>query len=428
MKRPVMMMLFSFLLVLIGALFIVPDESGAVPSFARQKNKDCTACHTIWPRLLAAGREFKELGYTEVAADYPRIKGDTLDLLDFSSTPISMSIITLPYIKGNGQSSEAHIPEEVALFFAGRITPNIGGFVEPKWARDSGQFSLELVKLAGATRASNNTLGIVLLKSDVAGADPYNTIRFTAYNTVNTPAIFTSARASGDMFQFADTENQGMVVNGRFLSNMIYAAVGAFRGDGAAANVTGDPMDNFGRLAFEYAVTGESIAMIGGYYYTGKQDYDHSFPTLVAPPGGGAVVEGTVPFAIYESKMKRSGFDFQWQTDSIPHLFEVVGVYMAGQDEKVWDGVADTPADYFDVNFRGYYAEGSYFYQRQYGVTVGYDHVQSNEDPSLNKKGPTFNIMYLPWLNTKLALEYSTWDHGNGVQERVTSGLVHLYF
>ena len=201
---------------------------------------------------------------------------------------MSVSVISFPYLKTNGQQSEIHIPDEVALFFAGRITPNIGGFVEPKWARDTGQFSLELVKLAGATRvAGNNNLGIVFLKSDVAGADPYNTIRFTAYNTVNTPAIFTSTRASGDMFQFASTENQGMVVNGRFFSNMVYVAAGAFRGDEFAAQVTSDPIDGFGRIAFEYALTGESVASIGGYYYGGKQNYNHSFTNLVAPVAGG---------------------------------------------------------------------------------------------------------------------------------------------
>jgi hypothetical protein len=245
---------------------------------------------------------------------------------------------------------------------------------------------------------------------------------------VNTPAIFTSSRASGDLFQFASTENQGVVVNGRFFSNMVYVAVGAFRGDEFAAKVENDPIDMYGRVAFEYALTGESIASFGGFYYGGKQKYDHGFIDLIAPIGGGSVVPTPVSQAAYESKIKRYGADFQWQTDSTPHLFEVVGVYMAGMDKNVWDGIVDSPADYFDVNFKGYYAEVSYFYDRKYGVTIGYDHIKSNEDNSLDKKGPTFNVMYLPWLNTKLALEYSTWNHANDVVERTTSVLVHLYF
>ena len=172
MKRLTVITLVSIALIVAASLVLVPDDASAVPSFARQKGKACTDCHTIWPRLLAAGREFKELGYTDVGDTYPRIQEDNLDLLGLSGTPLSVSVISFPYLKTNGQQSEIRIPDEVALFFAGRITPNIGGFVEPKWARDTGQFSLELVKLAGATRvAGNNNLGIVFLKSDVAGAD-----------------------------------------------------------------------------------------------------------------------------------------------------------------------------------------------------------------------------------------------------------------
>jgi hypothetical protein len=40
----------------------------------------------------------------------------------------------------------------------------------------------------------------------------------------------------------------------------------------------------------------------------------------------------------------------------------------------------------------------------------------------------TANVSYLPWLNTKLALEYSTFTYANGVKERDTNLLVHLYF
>jgi hypothetical protein len=242
----------------------------------------------------------------------------------------------------------------------------------------------------------------------VAGADPYNTIRFTAYNTVNTPAIFTQTRASGDMFQFADTENQGVVVNGKFLKNMIYAAVGTFRGDGGVARVENDPMDYFGRVAFEYALTGETIASFGGFSYGGRQKYDHS--------GVGG--------PIYQDKINRSGADFQWQTDSQPHMFEAVAVYMAGKDENAWDGAAA----FSDVKFTGYYAEVSYFYNRMYGVTIGYDHITSSEDNSIDKKGPTFNVTYLPWLNTKVALEYSEFNLANDDKERDMNVLVHLYF
>jgi hypothetical protein len=62
---------------------------------------------------------------------------------------------------------------------------------------------------------------------------------------------------------------------------------------------------------------------------------------------------------------------------------------------------------------------------------VGYDHMNSDDDDSLDKKGVTLNVAYLPWLNTKLALEYSNFrvDDGAGGDQTVeqVNFLVHLY-
>ena len=74
------------------------------------------------------------------------------------------------------------------------------------------------------------------------------------------------------------------------------------------------------------------------------------------------------------------------------------------------------------------YAEASYFYDRKYGVTVGYDNIQSAQDDTIDKKGPTYNLSYLPWLNTKLALEYSIFEFAGGGKERDTNVLVRLNF
>jgi hypothetical protein len=420
--------------VTVVSLCFSQEEASAVPSFARQTGKPCSGCHTIWPRLNATGREFKVQGYTEVAEDYPRIDKDNLDLLRYGP-PLALSLISFPYSKTSGNKAETRIPEEAAIFFAGRMTPDIGAFVEPKWDRDSRQFSLELVKVSSATKVGNNTVGLVVLKSDIAGADPYNTLRFTSFHTVNTPAMFGQTRAAGDFFSLSDTENMGLLLNGMFI-NSVYAAVGGFRGDGSAANVLNDPVDLFGRLVFEHPLSAETIISMGGFYYDGKERYDHSYSQLISP-GAGVVSAVLVALPTYETRIRRQGLDFQFQREATPHIFDVVAVYMAGRDEHV--DVYGTSIDIAsltppaagpgsEIKFAAYYAELSYFYDRMYGVTVGYDHFKSMQDATLNKKGPTFNIAYLPWLNTKLALEYSVFDLADGTKERDTNFLVHLYF
>ncbi len=412
------------------------EESKAVPSFAKQTGRPCSGCHTIWPRLNATGREFKLEGYTEVADDYPRIQQDNLDLLRFGP-PLALSIISFPYQKITGQSAQTRIPDEFALYFAGRITPNIGVFSTPHWLRNSGQFTLELVKLAAASRiGESNIVGVVVGKMDAAGADPYNTIRYTAFHTINSPAILSRTRAAGDFFGFSDNANEGIVLNGKFFQK-IYAAIGGFRGDSGASQVESDPVDVFGRFVFEYPLGGEAIASIGGFLYDGKERYDHSYTQQ--PVSGGGIVQAPVPTTLdaYKTRIKRYGLDFQYQLESDPHLLEVIGAYMMGKDSGVdvygssIDPFSPTPPPAGpgqEIKFTGYYAEVSYFYQRMYGITLGYDHLNSDQDNTLDKKGPTINFTYSPWLNTKFGLEFSKFDLTNGTKERDTNVVVHLYF
>ena len=391
-----------------ASVWVVPEPAEAVPSFARQTGKSCSGCHTVWPRLNATGREFKLTAYTDVAEDYPRIDKDNMDLLRYG--PLSISIISLPYSKTdrsdvNGERSETLIPDEVALFYAGRITPNIGAFIEPILAPE---FEFEFAKLATARRWGENIVGVAAGKMDVGGADPYNTIRFTSYHTINQPAIFSEPDAlsgSRDLFSWVGTTNQGIVLYGK-LFQFLYVAAGGFRG-----HASSDPADTFGRLVVELPIGGEASVSFGGFFYGGKEIYDHSDPA-----------DPLNALGIYQSELTRSGADLQFQMESGPHIIDAVGVYMAGKDEDL----DNTPG--MQVKYDGFYAEASYFFERQYGVTVGYDKVESKEDTSMDKKGPTFNVAYFPWLNTKIALEYSTWDRANSVKEKATNFLVHLYF
>ncbi len=391
------------ILVFVASLFVITgliDDSHAVPSFARQTGKSCSGCHTVWPRLNTTGREFKLTAYTDVAEDYQRIEKDTLDLLRYG--PLSLSIITLPYTKTTGQRAETNIPDEIALFYAGRVTPQIGAFIEPILAPE---FEFEFAKLSAYTRIGDHTVGITGGKMDAGGADPYNTIRFTAYHTINMPAVLErqdSISGERDLFSFSATNNQGIVVNGRFFQ-FLYAAVGGFRGHDHT-----DPWDIFGRVAGEFPLGAEANIMVGGFIYNGKERYDHSADTPSGP--------------VYKSDIRRTGIDSQFQMESGPHSIDAVAMYMTGKDEDL-NAISGN-----NIEFKGFYVEGSYFYDRRYGITLAYDYVSSDDLDDFDKKGPTVNLTYLPWLNTKIAIEYSKFSLAGGKDEEATSLLVHLYF
>ncbi|MGD1075338.1 MAG: hypothetical protein ABR903_04580, partial [Thermodesulfovibrionales bacterium] len=73
--------LLSGILAIFLVTALLPQKSQAVPSFARQIQKPCTACHTVWPNLNQYGRQFKVKAYTDVSPDWQMINKDRLNLL-----------------------------------------------------------------------------------------------------------------------------------------------------------------------------------------------------------------------------------------------------------------------------------------------------------------------------------------------------------
>jgi len=63
--RSVPALLISSVLVLaIACVVLAPSHAYALPSFARQTDLQCPACHTNFPELTPTGRTFKLMGYT----------------------------------------------------------------------------------------------------------------------------------------------------------------------------------------------------------------------------------------------------------------------------------------------------------------------------------------------------------------------------
>jgi len=139
----------SRIVAVIGPIFVFTclaffsTHSLAVPSFARQTGIACEGCHTVFPELTPFGRSFKLKGY--LMDNLPQVKGVTSDnkeaLLLNQLPPLSMMFQTsytstskaLPELNagaGPGQNGQVLFPQQASLFYAGRIAPKIGGFIQ----------------------------------------------------------------------------------------------------------------------------------------------------------------------------------------------------------------------------------------------------------------------------------------------------------
>jgi hypothetical protein len=397
-KGMVILCLVSLFLV----IALMPYESQAVPSYARQLQKPCTACHTIWPNLNQYGRQFKVKAYTDVSQEWQMINKDRLNLMYIF--PVSARAIFLPYThevdKVAGINSNSTELDQIALFVGSRVFDYAGVFASAEWSPDEGTFSLPTAKLAFQYPiAEGNTLGLVAFKGLASAADPFNSLggrdRALTFGDESKPWILTK----GWTFNFQSEENLGVVTHGYFLGNRLYAAVGGMRG-GDAVDATGgfannknqDPLDGFFRLAWDQKLSNGAVTF-GGAYLTGRQ-------RLLTLSDGTAIT----PF---ETRVKRAYADASLEQNfGEDHLVELHALYGWGKETNTF-GDGETR------KFDGFFTEGSYFFQRKVGIVAAYNFMSAKDveatdtDNSRRKDTWVVSLNYLPWLNTKVAVQYA---------------------
>lgn len=109
---------------------LLPQESGAVPAFARQMGMNCNSCHfQNFPALNSFGRVFRAQGFTMSAAQ-KLIEGEDMSF----PTTLNASVITkLRYqLSGDaaGGRGEIQWPDEAALLIGGRASEDVGFLME----------------------------------------------------------------------------------------------------------------------------------------------------------------------------------------------------------------------------------------------------------------------------------------------------------
>jgi hypothetical protein len=117
----------------------VPRQAGAVPSFAEQTGQPCAACHVgaFGPQLKQPGRDFKLFGY--VSSDgkdhFPPIAATV-------QTSFTKTNVDQPggAARGFGPNSNFAV-DQVSLYYAGRITSTVGGFIQGTYDGVAKQFA-----------------------------------------------------------------------------------------------------------------------------------------------------------------------------------------------------------------------------------------------------------------------------------------------
>jgi hypothetical protein len=161
---------------LLAALALAASsESWAIPAYARQTGNACSTCHfQHYPALNDFGRDFKAGGYTDMG------KQDKIEKPDLSLPSVlnASLFFKLRYQKTNGADTstanpsnkgDVQFPDEFALLFGGRVSQNIGFFLEGQLANHDDPF-LANFKIPFVFDVGDSKASVIPFTSDELGA------------------------------------------------------------------------------------------------------------------------------------------------------------------------------------------------------------------------------------------------------------------
>lgn len=429
---------------------LIPARAPAVPSFARQTGMACEACHTVYPELTHFGRIFKANGYlldnVKQVRDVDQRRQQLLELAQIPALSIMAQVsytqLRKPIpdlanvdIPGEAQNGTAAFPQQLSIFYAGKIAPHFGAFFQITYGNDSGTVSIDNTDLRFAdVRILPDDRSLVYgvsLNNNPTVQDLWN----------STPAFgFPFAASNATVSPLAGTQIDGALgqdVAGlsayAFWNESLYAELGGYRSakQGAANQLTGaaGPLDGttsnvisgvapYWRVGYEYN-WGRHSAEIGAYGLD-----------IRLLPGGAP----GAPFPLQRpyNRFKDVAEDFQYQFVDDVHMVTVAGTRIHESMNLAATFAAQGAANASnDLTTSRVWA--TYYWRRRVGATVGFFSTTGTTDTGLypgspdglvgvttstngspNTRGWIAEANYLPWLNTKLSIQYTAYSKFNG--------------
>ena len=428
------------------APFFATQSALAVPSFARQTGLSCEACHTVFPELTHFGRMFKANGY--LFTSLPQVRGETQSkeqrlslnqipplslMVEVSDTSISRTIPDSGS-PGKAQNGTVAFPQQISVFYAGKIAPQLGVFGQLTYSNASGSMQVDntdfrFADVAVLPDAQSLIYGLSLNNNptlqDLWNGTPAFTYPYATSNATVSPlartvidGVFAQSVAGLSAYAFWNESLYGELGVYRSakqgFKNPLIGAAGPL--DGTATNVVSG-VAPYWRAAYEHNWGAQSLEA-GVYGATFKLFPGGSTPT--AP----AQLQGPT------NKFVDVAEDLQYQYLGDENIFTAAATRIHESqtlDASFANGTSANPRD----NLTTFRLAATYFYKRKVGGTVSYFSTTGSMDSVLYPPGTTTGVVtsangrpdtkgwiaeadYLPWLNVKLQVQYTGYTKFNG--------------
>jgi hypothetical protein len=420
-----------------AAWFGAITTAEAIPVFARQTGHNCQACHISYPELTAYGREFKLNGYTFGVAQPVPFAVATMDGI----TSVSKNSLNLP----GGGTTEINDPnskfemQQSSLFSGGRVSDNLGAFIQWTWgnyggAGHSGMDNTE-VRLVGrytpeGDLAPELVYGL-LINNNMSMQDVWMNVPawrfpwwgngvFAGPGRIGPPGPIAAAELDGALAQRAI----GFGVYG-WWRKTIYAEISMYRsasgtlgflGAGGDPNVVGDKLSGYNpywRVAYNYD-WGYNSLEVGAFGTHVKQHFSDPLTGLIDNPAN-----------VYNDY----ALDAQYQYNKgEPWVFATSGSFLRERASYQAAVLGTNPSD----TLNEFFLRGTAYYDRKYGLSVGYASVTGSADPGLyggftssstviaspdGSPGSNYWVLeanYVPLQNLRFTAQYFIYSKLNG--------------
>ena len=413
-----------------SGLLLAPGSAQAVPSFARQTGFACEACHTVFPELTPFGRRFKMNGYT--IDNLPQVSGITPSkeqtlalnqlpplsfMLQASYTSTKAALPDSAVAGAQSKNGQVLLPQQASLFYAGKIAPNFGAFVQMTYDGVDDAFGWDNTDVRYAQNANDQTLWGISFNNNPTVQDPWNTTPawqspFDQKSSV-APAPGAATMLDGSLF---DMSTAGLSVYAWF-NDSVYAELGGYH----------SAPHGFGQI--DSTVDSPTISGFAPYWRLayerqwGRKSWEFGAYGMVAKvyPGNGNALQGAT------DKYSDWAVDSQYQYIGDRDLLTFTGTYIDEKqtlDASFANGDSANPSD----DLKTLRLNVSYFYKRKYGAALGYFSTTGSADAGLyapnpidgyannkpDSKGWTSELDWVPYENTKFAMQYTMYNKYNG--------------
>ncbi|HXY98218.1 MAG TPA: hypothetical protein VEH00_14750 [Steroidobacteraceae bacterium] len=422
----------------------------AVPSFARQTGMACEACHTVFPELTHFGRVFKANGYTLTNVKQVRdVSGKKEELLQLAQFPPLSIMAQISYTDmktavpdlsaagapGVAQNGTAGFPQQLSLFYAGKIAPNFGAIFQLTYANDSGTIGIDNSDLRFADEAilpDNGTLTYGLsLNNNPTVQDLWNSTPAWGFPYAASNAAVSPLAATAVSGPFA--QNVAGLTGYIFWNESLYLEAGGYRSakqgvtnsltgaagplDGTASNVI-QGLSPYWRAAYEYDWERNSLEV--GLY---------GFDVKVLP---GGTPSAPAPLIGPYNQFNDVAEDLQYQFIGDQNLLSIAATYIHESmtlNAAFASGASANPSNTLTTTD----ISTTYYYRRKIGGTLQYFATTGTTDTGLypatpagapgvitsangspDTRGWIAELNYLPWLNVKVSAQYTWYNKFNG--------------